>query len=289
MAEGKVLPYLDIPFQHASPRILKLMKRPGARRERARAHPRAGARSARTHAAQHLHRRLPRRDRGRLRGAARLARRGAPRPRRLLQVLAGRGRGGERAARSRARGGEGRALEPLHGTGGRDQRGEARGQGRPRACACWSTRSTGDGAIARSSADAPEIDGVVRIARPASCGRRLGRRRDHGRRRLRSCRAKSSDRRNSEHAMYRIRILRCALLCRACGCWSVARPPSVRPGPVVDPTAEAIRERVDLLRYEREDGVTTCAARASCSAATWRSISKASSFAATGDPARLDD
>lgn len=30
MAEGKVLPYLDIPLQHASPRILKLMKRPGS-------------------------------------------------------------------------------------------------------------------------------------------------------------------------------------------------------------------------------------------------------------------
>jgi len=30
MADGKVLPYLDIPFQHASPRILRLMKRPGA-------------------------------------------------------------------------------------------------------------------------------------------------------------------------------------------------------------------------------------------------------------------
>ena len=28
MAQGKILPYLDIPFQHASPRILKLMKRP---------------------------------------------------------------------------------------------------------------------------------------------------------------------------------------------------------------------------------------------------------------------
>ena len=28
MAQGKVLPYLDIPFQHASPKILKLMKRP---------------------------------------------------------------------------------------------------------------------------------------------------------------------------------------------------------------------------------------------------------------------
>jgi ribosomal protein S12 methylthiotransferase len=29
MAAGKLLPYLDVPFQHASPRILKLMKRPG--------------------------------------------------------------------------------------------------------------------------------------------------------------------------------------------------------------------------------------------------------------------
>ena len=30
MAEGRILPYLDIPFQHASPRILRLMKRPAA-------------------------------------------------------------------------------------------------------------------------------------------------------------------------------------------------------------------------------------------------------------------
>jgi ribosomal protein S12 methylthiotransferase len=29
-ADGRLLPYLDIPFQHASPRILRLMKRPGA-------------------------------------------------------------------------------------------------------------------------------------------------------------------------------------------------------------------------------------------------------------------
>jgi ribosomal protein S12 methylthiotransferase len=28
MADGELLPYLDVPFQHASPRILKLMKRP---------------------------------------------------------------------------------------------------------------------------------------------------------------------------------------------------------------------------------------------------------------------
>lgn len=31
MADGLILPYLDIPFQHASPRILKLMRRPAAR------------------------------------------------------------------------------------------------------------------------------------------------------------------------------------------------------------------------------------------------------------------
>ena len=30
MAQGHVLPYLDIPFQHASPRVLKAMRRPGA-------------------------------------------------------------------------------------------------------------------------------------------------------------------------------------------------------------------------------------------------------------------
>jgi len=30
MAEGKILPYLDVPFQHASPKILKAMKRPAA-------------------------------------------------------------------------------------------------------------------------------------------------------------------------------------------------------------------------------------------------------------------
>ncbi len=31
MSDGLILPYLDIPFQHASPKILKLMKRPGNR------------------------------------------------------------------------------------------------------------------------------------------------------------------------------------------------------------------------------------------------------------------
>ncbi len=30
MAEGRILPYLDVPFQHANPRILRLMKRPAS-------------------------------------------------------------------------------------------------------------------------------------------------------------------------------------------------------------------------------------------------------------------
>src|SRR5208283_283527 len=30
MAEGKILPYLDVPFQHASPDVLKRMRRPAA-------------------------------------------------------------------------------------------------------------------------------------------------------------------------------------------------------------------------------------------------------------------
>src|SRR5262249_53170605 len=30
MAQGRILPYLDVPFQHASPRILRLMKRPAS-------------------------------------------------------------------------------------------------------------------------------------------------------------------------------------------------------------------------------------------------------------------
>jgi ribosomal protein S12 methylthiotransferase len=33
MADGKVLPYLDIPFQHASPDVLRRMKRPAAQEQ----------------------------------------------------------------------------------------------------------------------------------------------------------------------------------------------------------------------------------------------------------------
>ena len=69
MADGKLLPYLDIPFQHASPRILKLMKRPGAVDKTLERIQRWRDDLSRDHHPQHLHRRLSRRDRSRVRSS----------------------------------------------------------------------------------------------------------------------------------------------------------------------------------------------------------------------------
>jgi ribosomal protein S12 methylthiotransferase len=71
MAEGKILPYLDVPFQHASPRMLKAMKRPASAENNLERIRRLARDLPRPHDPQHLHRRLPRRDRGRVRGTAR--------------------------------------------------------------------------------------------------------------------------------------------------------------------------------------------------------------------------
>ena len=115
MAEGLVLPYLDIPFQHASPKVLKAMKRPA---NEAKVLERL-AELAR-HLPRHRHplqlrRRLPRRDRGGFPISARLARGSPARPRRRLPLRAGRGRRRQRPARPGARRGQGRALRPHHG------------------------------------------------------------------------------------------------------------------------------------------------------------------------------
>ena len=102
MATGRVLPYLDVPFQHSHPDVLRRMKRPASGEKQPRA---AGALARDLPAArrpQHLHRRLSRRDRGRVRAPARLHARGAHRPRRLLRLLAGRRRERQRAARHAA-------------------------------------------------------------------------------------------------------------------------------------------------------------------------------------------
>ena len=86
MAEGKILPYLDIPFQHAAPNVLRAMKRP-ANDEKTlerikgwrRACPDLALRSTFIVG-------FPGRDRRRLQLSAGLAGRGADRPRRRVQI-----------------------------------------------------------------------------------------------------------------------------------------------------------------------------------------------------------
>ena len=74
MAERRVLPYLDIPFQHGSPSVLKRMRRPAHA-----VNTLARIRKWRAECPdlvdpQHIHRRFSGRDRSGIRGAARLAR-----------------------------------------------------------------------------------------------------------------------------------------------------------------------------------------------------------------------
>ena len=121
MAEGLLTPYLDIPFQHAAPSVLKRMKRPA-------------------NEAKVLER---------LKGWREICPDIAVRSSFvvgfpgeteedfqylldwLVPVRAGRRRGGQCPARSGARSGQGRTLRPDHGSDRADQRGQASGQDRP--------------------------------------------------------------------------------------------------------------------------------------------------------------
>ena len=163
MAEGLILPYLDIPFQHSHPDVLRRMARPAA-----------GARTldeiARWRAAcpdlvlrstfivgypgeteaefQHL---LDWLD------AARLDRVGC------FQLRERQGRPRQRPPRPRPRGGQGGALAALHG---RRREASAPPSSRPAsapASRSSSTRSTPRPPPAARRADAPEIDGNLFI------------------------------------------------------------------------------------------------------------------------------
>jgi ribosomal protein S12 methylthiotransferase len=99
----------------------------------------------------------------RVRGPARLPEGGGARPRRLLRVLAGRGRGGQRAARRAARRGARGASQALH-AGRRQRISRRRLKRRIGTVQRVLVDAAGpEGAIARSAADAPEIDGVVHV------------------------------------------------------------------------------------------------------------------------------
>ena len=100
MAEGKILPYLDIPFQHASPDGPEGHAPPG-HQGRCWTASAAGARSAPTsRCARPSSSVFPARPRP-TSLPARLAERGADRSGRLLPLRAGRGRSGQRACRMR--------------------------------------------------------------------------------------------------------------------------------------------------------------------------------------------
>ncbi len=138
-AAGGLLPYLDVPFQHASPRILKLMKRPANAEGTLRrieawraARPDLVVRSTFIVG-------FPGEIGSRVRGAARVPGSSATRSRRLLRLLAGGRRRGQRSARSRARRGQGAAPRTLHGRAGADQRCAPPAARRHMSCRCWST------------------------------------------------------------------------------------------------------------------------------------------------------
>ena len=140
------------------------MKRP-ANAENTLARIRRGARSVPTsRSAARSSPAFPGETEARVRGTAGLSRRSAARPRRLLRVFAGRRCDGQCAARPGAGGRERRAPGALHADAGAHQRGAAADRRSAGRSTCWSTRIDGDTAVARCAADAPEIDGMVRVA-----------------------------------------------------------------------------------------------------------------------------
>ena len=86
MAERKVLPYLDIPFQHASPEVLKRMRRPAAQEKTLERIARWRETVSGPDSAVDLHCRISRRDRRGFRNVARMARRSVARSGRLFQI-----------------------------------------------------------------------------------------------------------------------------------------------------------------------------------------------------------
>ena len=171
MAEGKLLPYLDMPFQHASPRILKLMKRPAGAKTNAGPHSRLARGLPGPDHAQHLHRRVSR---------------ARPKPNStscstfLEEAQLDRvgcfayspveGADGERAARPGAQ----KRLSRSAGRRFMEKQAQISARrlrlkiGREMTVLVDSIDDEGN-AVARSAADAPEIDGSVLIPR----GRRL--------------------------------------------------------------------------------------------------------------------
>ena len=113
-----------------APTVLKAMRRPARAGQDAGAHRAWREQLPGPRAALDLHRRLPRRDRRRFRLPARLARRSRDRPRRLLQIRAGRGRRRQCDRRRGARRGQAAALQRADGASAEDFGAPPEAQGR---------------------------------------------------------------------------------------------------------------------------------------------------------------
>ena len=161
---GQVLPYLDIPFQHASPRMLKLMKRPAAAENTSSASRRGGGRARHHDLRSTFIVGFPGETESEFEelldwlDEAQLDRVGC------FEYSPVEGRRRQCSGRSPVPDElkhERRA--PLHGTRQGDQRRAAARRRSAARCAVLVDRIEGDVAIARSASDAPEIDGIVRI------------------------------------------------------------------------------------------------------------------------------
>ena len=144
MTEGKILPYLDIPFQHASPEVLKAMKRPAAQEKTL-----ARIKKWREECPDLTLRStfivgFPGETDSDFRLFARLARRGRDRSSRLLQIRAGRGCRFQRHRQRRARRDQAGALERADGAAAENLRPPPEAQGRHQA-ADHHRRSRADG------------------------------------------------------------------------------------------------------------------------------------------------
>ena len=130
MAEGKILPYLDIPFQHASPPILKAMRRPANQEKTLERIARWRSIAPEIAIRSTFIVGFPGETEADF--AMLLDWLQEARPRRLLQIRAGRGCRRQRARGRRAGCGERGALAPLHAGAAEDQRRQARRESRPR-------------------------------------------------------------------------------------------------------------------------------------------------------------
>ncbi len=170
MADGKVLPYLDVPFQHASPAVLKRMRRPAAQEEtlqRIRAWRQAcpdltirstfivGFPGETENDFAELLAWL---------SEAELDRVGFP-------LRGGCRRSRERSGRARSRRGQRAALGSAHGASAGNFATAPQTEGRP-ARKGHHRRGGPEGAKGRSKADAPQIDGTVHLTsrRPLRIG-----------------------------------------------------------------------------------------------------------------------